>query len=299
MIRFCVSVLLSALIHAALLTAVSLVPSRDAAEPPREVMRIALTRSAGPGPAESVPAAGAMRNEEPSPTQAQEAAPSPSKPSPETKPPEVESRPEPIDETRGANAWKKIEPPKPKPAEETPQPRAVKKTETPKPKPPKTANKTSEAKVVKKNEPAKPKSAPAVSVASKTVSVSASRFETSGSPGAPALRVAGPQQAPRGDAGSGISQALPGAVVDVERLRVTKRIAPVYPMISKKRRDQGSVVLLIKIVSGRVASTEIERGSGHAPLDESAERAVKGWQFDTSGYGAEVTARVRVSFKLK
>ena len=78
-----------------------------------------------------------------------------------------------------------------------------------------------------------------------------------------------------------------------------KKVSPEYPMISRKRRDQGSVVLLVKIISGSVASTEIERGSGHAPLDESAARAVKGWLFDTSGYGAEVTARVRISFELK
>jgi protein TonB len=70
-------------------------------------------------------------------------------------------------------------------------------------------------------------------------------------------------------------------------------------MISRKRRDQGTVVLLVKIVSGRVVHTEIERGSEHAPLDESAARAVKEWLFDTSGYGSEVTARVRVSFVLK
>jgi protein TonB len=93
--------------------------------------------------------------------------------------------------------------------------------------------------------------------------------------------------------------APPPAVVDAERLRVIKKVSPEYPMISRKRRDQGSVVLLVKIISGSVASTEIERGSGHAPLDESAARAVKGWLFDTSGYGAEVTARVRISFELK
>jgi TonB family protein len=70
-------------------------------------------------------------------------------------------------------------------------------------------------------------------------------------------------------------------------------------MISKKRRDQGRVVLIVTIKSGRVTSVRMESSSGHTPLDESASRAVRGWEFDVSGYGETVEARIPFVFELK
>jgi protein TonB len=70
-------------------------------------------------------------------------------------------------------------------------------------------------------------------------------------------------------------------------------------MISRKRREQGTVVLLIRIESGRVTRVDVERSSGHKPLDESAARAVREWRFDVTGYDGAITARIPFSFTLK
>jgi protein TonB len=80
---------------------------------------------------------------------------------------------------------------------------------------------------------------------------------------------------------------------------VTKKVAAEYPMISRKRKDQGTVVLLLRIASGRVASVEIEKSSGHPALDQSAKKAVSAWEFDVSGYGDTLAARLSVVFSLR
>jgi protein TonB len=81
-------------------------------------------------------------------------------------------------------------------------------------------------------------------------------------------------------------------------LEIKKKVAAEYPMISRKRKEMGSVVLLLHIKSGRVVSVEIETGSGHSALDEAAKKAAMGWEFDTSGFGDEVTARLPFVFSL-
>jgi protein TonB len=88
-------------------------------------------------------------------------------------------------------------------------------------------------------------------------------------------------------------------ILDAATLKITKKVNADYPMISRKRKEQGTVVLLIEITSGRVSAVEIEKSSGHPPLDEAAIRAVKEWRFDTSGYGDKVTARILFRFDLK
>jgi protein TonB len=88
-------------------------------------------------------------------------------------------------------------------------------------------------------------------------------------------------------------------VIDVSMLSVTKKIQPQYPMISRKRRDQGTVTLLVTIKAGHVVSAKVERSSGHSPLDESAMRAVREWEFDSSGYGDSVVARIPFAFSLQ
>ncbi|MDR2528074.1 MAG: TonB family protein [Synergistaceae bacterium] len=88
-------------------------------------------------------------------------------------------------------------------------------------------------------------------------------------------------------------------VLDARVLKTTKKVSPEYPMLSRKRKEQGTVVLLIQIASGLVKSVQVEHSSGHPPLDESAARAVKQWAFETSGFGNEVVARVSFKFELK
>jgi protein TonB len=104
-----------------------------------------------------------------------------------------------------------------------------------------------------------------------------------------------PTLGPSGDVPSG-SQPT---VVDAKSLKATKKVSPEYPMLSRKRKEQGTVVLLIQIASGVVRGVKVERSSGHPPLDESATRAVKQWAFDTYGFGNDVVARISFKFELK
>jgi protein TonB len=92
--------------------------------------------------------------------------------------------------------------------------------------------------------------------------------------------------------------ALTRTIHDASTLKVTKKVTPDYPMISRKRREGGTVVLLIEISSGRVGSVEVERSSGHSPLDESAVKAVKGWVFD-AGHGGAILARIPFKFDIR
>ncbi|MDR2522745.1 MAG: energy transducer TonB [Synergistaceae bacterium] len=89
------------------------------------------------------------------------------------------------------------------------------------------------------------------------------------------------------------------SVIDAEKLKVTRRIKPDYPMISRKRKEQGTVVLLIDVIAGQVTSVRLERGSGYPALDESAAKAARGWRFETSGHGDKIVARITFRFELK
>jgi protein TonB len=99
--------------------------------------------------------------------------------------------------------------------------------------------------------------------------------------------------------GSDGPPSAPNAMVDAEKLTIKKKVAAEYPMISRKRKDQGTVVLRLYIKSGRVESVEIETGSGFPALDEAAKKAAMGWEFDTSDFGGSVTARLPFVFSLK
>lgn len=56
--------------------------------------------------------------------------------------------------------------------------------------------------------------------------------------------------------------------------------APVYPKLSRKRKEQGTVLLLLLVDRyGQVAKIEIKQSSGFDRLDQAALQAVKKWQF--------------------
>ena len=95
-------------------------------------------------------------------------------------------------------------------------------------------------------------------------------------------------------ASGGNSAARPD-ILDVDALVITKKVLPVYPSFSRKRREEGTVILLIKVVNDAVMECGVEKSSGYPRLDEAAKRAVSGWKFSNSG---SVRARVPVSFKL-
>ena len=93
----------------------------------------------------------------------------------------------------------------------------------------------------------------------------------------------------------GSSQNVP--VRELEQLHVTQRVTPVYPVMSRKREEKGTVYLLARIEGGRVVNVKVEKSSGYVRLDQSAENAVKKWRFSIEE-GA-VLARIPIIFKLK
>ena len=95
---------------------------------------------------------------------------------------------------------------------------------------------------------------------------------------------------------SGTGDLGGGEIIDGELLKVTQKTLPDYPLFSRKRKEEGTVVLIITIDKNRVVKTEIEQSSGYERLDLSATRAVKAWRFDHEG---RIRARIPFSFKLK
>lgn len=56
--------------------------------------------------------------------------------------------------------------------------------------------------------------------------------------------------------------------------------APVYPVLSRKLKEQGTVVLnLLVLASGQVGDVKLEKSSGYPRLDDSAMQAVKHWHY--------------------
>jgi protein TonB len=190
----------------------------------------------------------------------------------------------------GLAAAQSVEPPKPEmPTKKLPNPPAEPpKTTTPKP-----SAKPSEGKPTRTANRAEPKTQTTQNVQPSLITapqagatVDKPNFSASNNPsGAEKTVSESPVTAPK--------------ILDVGALKITKKVNPDYPMISRKRKDHGTVLLLIEITSGRVTKVEIEKSSGHAPLDESAVRAMREWRFDASGYGESVIARIPFAFSLR
>lgn len=81
---------------------------------------------------------------------------------------------------------------------------------------------------------------------------------------APPSRPAGPSTVQAGDLGA---QMLSGRT-------------PRYPLESRRRREQGTVLLALVVgLDGRVMSIAVARSSGFARLDDAALNAVRGWRW--------------------
>lgn len=93
-----------------------------------------------------------------------------------------------------------------------------------------------------------------------------------------------------------VRNANSAPVTSIDNVKVISRLKPVYPQIARKRGEEGTVVLLAKVESGRVVNVLVEKSSGIKTLDASALSAVQNWKFS-----AETSALVRVpvSFSLK
>ncbi len=95
---------------------------------------------------------------------------------------------------------------------------------------------------------------------------------------------------------------------ELEKPRMIKRAeylsnpAPKYPDVSRRRRQEGVVTLLVEIdARGFVSKLQIQKSSGFSALDEAAEKAVSTWRFspaEVSGRQQSSKVLVPVSFKL-
>lgn len=77
---------------------------------------------------------------------------------------------------------------------------------------------------------------------------------------------------------------------------------PVYPVLSRRRGEQGRVLLRVQVsAQGTAERVEIESGSGHARLDAAALEAVRRWRFVPARRGDTAVAasvRVPIVFRL-
>jgi len=78
--------------------------------------------------------------------------------------------------------------------------------------------------------------------------------------------------------------------------------APDYPPVASRLGWEGTVILRVRVLStGKVSTVEIEKSSGHPPLDDAAASVVKKWSFSPSKRGdtpIDGWATVPIEFKL-
>jgi protein TonB len=79
--------------------------------------------------------------------------------------------------------------------------------------------------------------------------------------------------------------------------------APEYPPLSRKRREQGLVLLRVRVdVSGRAMVVELKQSCGFERLDQRALETVSGWRFvpaSAGGKPVEAWVVVPIQFSLK
>jgi protein TonB len=78
--------------------------------------------------------------------------------------------------------------------------------------------------------------------------------------------------------------------------------SPQYPMVSRRREEEGTVILEVKIdPEGNPTSVDVAESSGHDPLDRAAAETVRRWSFSPAknkGRAQRSTVRVPVKFRI-
>ncbi|MDX1485676.1 MAG: TonB family protein [Alphaproteobacteria bacterium] len=111
--------------------------------------------------------------------------------------------------------------------------------------------------------------------------------------------------APVGRDGQGKEAApapAPGPGVPPRAVAGLGNPAPPYPWISRRRGEQGRVVLDVAVTAaGAAAEVRIKRSSGYARLDRAAVAAVRTWRFAPARRGGRAVAGridVPITFRL-
>ena len=77
---------------------------------------------------------------------------------------------------------------------------------------------------------------------------------------------------------------------------------PLYPPISRRRGEEGKVLLKVKVTkNGKAALVTIKKSSGSNQLDNAARKAVRSWRFvpaKRNGKPVNGSVIVPITFKL-
>ncbi|NMG55823.1 energy transducer TonB [Aromatoleum aromaticum] len=78
--------------------------------------------------------------------------------------------------------------------------------------------------------------------------------------------------------------------------------APTYPRSSRRRGDEGKVILRVHVLGdGSADAVEVAESSGHSRLDDAAREAVRNWRFVPAQRGeapVDSWLRVPIVFRL-
>ena len=92
---------------------------------------------------------------------------------------------------------------------------------------------------------------------------------------------------------------------DTDTIKPTalKAIEPVYPLGARRRGEEGTVLLEVRVDRrGRVLKVEVIESSGYPHLDRSAEKALKRTRFSPArqnGWSIEATVTIAIRFQLE
>lgn len=96
------------------------------------------------------------------------------------------------------------------------------------------------------------------------------------------------------------TQSQTSARFDAAHLRNS---APAYPQASRRRGEEGLVILRVRVgINGRASEIQVAESSGHPRLDRAAEDAVARWRFEPARDGDQPVdswVRVPVAFRLE
>ena len=148
---------------------------------------------------------------------------------------------------------------------------------------------TQPTKAESKNEQVKPAPAPKINPRNDGEGEEANKIGTQGT--------SSPKTSTSTSAGTeGVKKsAQPKGIMSEKDVTVLHREQPVYPLISRKRKEQGTVTVLLEVSSGKVSDAKVESSSGSPRLDESAVKALRAWRFSQDLTG---TVRIPVVFTL-
>ncbi|MFM5376682.1 energy transducer TonB [Aeromonas dhakensis] len=105
-------------------------------------------------------------------------------------------------------------------------------------------------------------------------------------------------QSPAHNAGGGAGNSAP-----IARDARLNNPEPQYPYESRRRGEEGRVILNVRVTAeGTAASVEVDKSSGYRRLDMTARKTVSRWKFipaKQNNVAVEASAKVTIIFKLR